>query len=668
MDLGRDEGGSQWLLSSLRGTNTVFNKILIANRGEIACRIMRTARRMGIKTVAVYSEADARSPHVDMADEAYLLGPSPARQSYLNAEKIIEIALKSKAEAIHPGYGFLSENADFAQLVLDAGLKFIGPSPDVIRVMGDKLAAKALALDARVSCIPGSTDPVKNAEEILALAQTHGYPILLKAAAGGGGKGMRIVYEENDIQEFFDRAVSEASSSFGDGRVFVEKYIERPRHIEIQILADQHGHVIHLGERECTLQRRHQKVVEESPSTFMTPGLRQEMVEQAIALAKRVGYTSAGTIEFIVAPDKSFYFLEMNTRLQVEHPTTEMVTNIDLVEEMIRIAAGEPLRHKQPDITSTGHAIECRLYAEDPSHSFLPSSGRLVFYRPPPLTSQVRLDDGICEGNEISIYYDPLLGKLITWGKDREESLVQAQNALAQFEIKGIEHNLGFLQQLLQHPKVQQNLVSTHFIESEFPLGESALESFSSLTQEKQPFFVSVIAQLALQFPHILKSKKDEYAVVIQDKVWVVAALEGIVQGSDWKCSPTLNYTPGTNHFQADSFYGQVEADPIGLRVTLFGITLPVHVLPHDIWQLSQMTPQKKYQSDTQLLKSPMPGTLISLPIAVGDHVKAGQTLAIIEAMKMENVLKSPTDAIVQEIYVSNGDSLSRNQIIARFA
>lgn len=650
----------------------MFRKILIANRGEIACRIIRTARRLGIKTVAVFSEADRRSPHVNMADEAYLLGPSPAHQSYLNAQKILEIALQSKAEAIHPGYGFLSENADFAQLVLDAGLTFIGPSPDVIRIMGDKLEAKSLALRTGVSLVPGSTSPVISPEEILTLAQIHGYPILLKAAAGGGGKGMRVVYQETDIQEFFSRAVSEATSSFGDGRIFVEKYIENPRHIEIQILADQHEHVIHLGERECTLQRRHQKVVEECPSTFVTPELRQKMTHQAIALAKGVGYTSAGTVEFIVAPDKSFYFLEMNTRLQVEHPTTEMVTNIDIVEEMIRIAANEPLRYKQSDITFTGHAIECRLYAEDPSRTFLPSSGHLTFYRPPPLTSHVRLDDGVCEGSDVSIYYDPMLGKLITWGKNRDEALLHAQNALSQFEIKGIDHNGNFLQQLLRDPNVQQNQVSTHFIESEFPLTQSGFERFLALNREEQHFFVSVIAHLAVHFPHILQSEKNEYTIVIQDKVWIVSLRERTALSADWACSLTLDYSPGENHFHVTStifsLFGQVESDPIGLSVTLFGISLPVRILPQHIWQMSQFIPVQKQQSDTQTLKSPMPGTLISLPISVGDHVKIGQTLAIIEAMKMENVLKSPVDATVQDIYVSNGDNLTRNQIIARFA
>lgn len=639
----------------------MFSKILIANRGEIACRIMRTCQRLGIRTVAVYSEADARALHVDMADEAYFVGPSPALHSYLNRQALIDIAKTSGAQAIHPGYGFLSENGDFAEQVTAAGLTFIGPSATVIRMMGDKLQAKAIAAQAKVPLIPGTQDPVVSVDQVKKFAMQIGYPLLLKAAGGGGGKGMRIVYQEEDIADFLDQVRHEAMSSFADERIFVEKYLSAPHHIEIQILADTYGTVVHLGERDCSLQRRHQKVIEESPSLFITPELRQAMTEQAIALARHVGYASAGTVEFMVTPDRQFYFLEMNTRLQVEHPVTEMVTGLDLVEQMIRIAAGERLPFTQNQISFTGHAMEARLYAEDAEQGFLPCSGRLTRFEPP-VGEGVRLDTGVDAGTEVSIYYDPMMAKLIAWGSNRAQVLQNLQHSLAHFIIKGPLHNLGFLERLLHHPQVNQGNVSTRFIEQE------ALFELSAQQQE----IMQIIA--AFLYHQAQREKDSAEWVIAQEKQGVLVKVKGdrveVECGNVFEIRLDAQVTK--NRFiaytQGQAYYGQAWLDPAGLGITikLFGYEQTFRVMRPPIWDLFAHLDIPTIPIDDMTLKAQMPGMVLSVPIQELDEVKVGQPLLVIEAMKMENTLKSPYDAMVRNILVHAGDKVSRGQILIR--
>lgn len=637
----------------------MFNKILIANRGEIACRIIRTCKRLGIQTVAVYSDADARALHVDMADEAYLIGPSPALESYLKSQTIIDTAITSGAEAIHPGYGFLSENAEFAEAVKQAGLIFIGPSASVIRLMGDKLQAKTMAQKAGVSLVPGSDKPVSTKDEIKKYASQLGYPLLLKAAAGGGGKGMRIVYGDDQIDEYLERTTNEALSSFGDGRIFVEKYIESPRHIEIQILADKHGNIIHLGERDCSLQRRHQKIIEESPSPFITTQLRNEIASQAVILARQVGYTSVGTIEFMVSPNHDYYFLEMNTRLQVEHPVTEMVTGLDLVEQMIRIAAGETLKLNQEQVAFSGHAIEARIYAEDTAQNFLPSSGRITQFEPPLLGDTLRLDTGIEAGSEVSIHYDPMIGKLIAWAPDRVDAILQLQQGLAQFILEGPIHNIGFLEQLLYQPKIMEGDFSTQFIEHELKLG---------LSEDH--------ANLAIAIAGLMHHRMGDHGLATE---WIVAEGE---QGTpiriendsifinQKKIELKLDWHPVKRRFTAyvgkKTYYGQVHWQDTFLMIRLFGVDVTFRVMRPKMWELLSHIHPPESLPDNLTVRAPMPGILISLPINVGDKVKAGQPLLVIEAMKMENILKSPANGKVREILVRKGDSLMRDQILIR--
>jgi propionyl-CoA carboxylase alpha chain len=623
---------------------------------------------MGITTVAVYSEPDEFSPHVDLADESYLIGPAPALKSYLNIPVIIERALACGADSIHPGYGFLSEKAEFAKAAADNGLIFIGPSPDVIRLMGDKLEAKRLSKAAGIPMVPGTDQPVSDSESILELAQKIGYPLLLKAAAGGGGKGMRVVHSDADVMDAFTRATSEARSSFGDDRVFVEKYIESPRHIEVQILADTHGNVIHLGERDCTLQRRHQKVIEESPSPSLSQKARQQMTMDAVTLAKQVGYTSAGTVEFIVDTNQNYYFLEMNTRLQVEHPVTEMVNNIDLVEEMIRIASGESLRYTQSDIKPQGHSIEARLYAEDPERNFLPSSGKLLFYRPPTTfttpESALRVDEGVEEGSHISIYYDPMLAKLISFAQTRDKAISLLKTALSQFEINGIENNLTFLYKLLDHPNFQKAEISTHFIEDQIDAKSLDTSSLSKLSNEQQKIFLAVAAKLLQQVPSTFIPATD-YVIICQETAHILSELDLPDLHVTW--SPRSSCFSVFSEAFKEVFFGQIVNPYTDPLLTLFGTTAPIKLLPRRVWELSKLLHKKQHQSELQVLKSPMPGLLISLPIQVGQTVKAGETLAVIEAMKMENIIKAPSAATVKEICVSNGDSLTRGQVIAKF-
>jgi propionyl-CoA carboxylase alpha chain len=637
----------------------LFSKILIANRGEIACRIIRTCRRMEIRTVAIYSEADSRALHVDLADEAYLIGLPPPRDSYLNSKKIIEAAIAYGAEAIHPGYGFLSENSDFAQAVEEAGLIFIGPGSDVIRLMGDKLQAKALARQAGVSILPGSETPVTTGEEVRAFAAQLGYPLLLKAAAGGGGKGMRVVFNDDQIDEHLERTTHEALSSFSDGRVFVEKYVETPRHVEIQILADTHGNIVHLGERDCSLQRRHQKVIEESPSPFITDETRQKMIDQAMALARQVGYTSAGTLEFMVTPNQEFYFLEMNTRLQVEHAITEMVTGLDLVEQMIRIAAGEPLNLSQSQISFSGHAIEARLYAEDGSHDFMPSSGRITRFEAPHLEETLRVDTGVEAGAEISIYYDPMIAKIIVWAPTRIDAIHHLRRALAEFIIEGPINNAGFLEQLLHQPNVIQGDYTTHFIEHEMK------QSLS----KNQKHLIRAIAAMIYQRSNP-KDIAAQWVVVGEGEGVVVELKDDTVIVDKHKFDLDLQWRPQERRFVVqgpeETYYGQVHLTGMHVTVSLFGMDSFLQVMRPKMWDLYSHVHPPVSQPDNMIVKAPMPGILVSLPISVGDQVKLGQPLLVIEAMKMENVLKAPAKGSVMEIFVQPGDTLMRDQILVK--
>lgn len=636
----------------------MFKKILIANRGEIACRIIRTCKRMGIKTIAVYSEADATALHVDMADESYLIGPAPARESYLNAQIIIETALEYGAEAVHPGYGFLSENAEFADAVAKAGLVFIGPQAEIIRLMGDKLQAKEIARRAGVSLVPGSEGPVTSCQEVQKFANQFGYPILLKAAAGGGGKGMRILQDEHQIEENLERTSHEAQMSFGDGRIFVEKYLASPRHIEIQILADQKGNIIHLGERDCSLQRRHQKVIEECPSPIMTSVLRDNMVHQAISLAKQVGYTSVGTVEFMVTPDHKSYFLEMNTRLQVEHPITELRTGLDLVEQMIRVAAGESLPFTQDQISFSGHAVEARIYAEDATQNFMPSSGRITRFELPDLNENIRLDTGIEAGSEISVYYDPMIAKLSAWAPTRDEALNRLKHGLAQFIIDGPINNLGFLENLLHQPKVLHGDYTTRFIEHEW-------QRELTVEQKHLAYAIAGLVHLRCSSDH-----HDKWIVVEGESGTSIQLENGHVQIAEKKILLELNWQPYERRFIVhtghESLNGQVKVHDQNITLKLFGIETTVQVVRPKVWELMSHIHPPAPTADKFEIKAPMPGILISLPINVGDPVKIGQPLLVIEAMKMENILKSPTNGKVKEIFVKSGDSLMRDQVLVR--
>ena len=660
----------------------MFSKILIANRGEIACRVIKTARRMGIKTVAVYSDADVDALHVRMADEAVGIGPAPATQSYLVIDKIVAACQQTGAQAVHPGYGFLSENKGFREALDTAGIRFIGPPAGAIAAMGDKIESKKLAQAANVSSVPGHLDALADADEAVQVASTIGYPVMLKASAGGGGKGMRIARSDAEAREGFASATNEAASSFGDTRVFAEKYIEDPRHIEIQVLADQHRTCLYLGERECSIQRRHQKVIEEAPSPFLDPDTRRAMGEQAVALAQAVGYESAGTVEFIVDRDKNFYFLEMNTRLQVEHPVTEEITGLDLVEWMIRVAAGEELPFSQDDITLTGWAIEARIYAEDPLRGFLPSTGRLIRYRPPAANDHVRIDTGVEEGGEISMFYDPMAAKLITKGTDRPAAIAAMRTALDGFHIRGIGHNIPFLAALMAHPRFVAGALSTNFIAEEYPDGFAGavlpvetvkrLVAFAAALATRAAIRNRMISgQLPGHHPTVPKAwavriDRTNYAVNVQT---VDNGFEVTVDGEtlsvigEWLLGATV----------IEAFIGgermaiQVDYDGIGYRLTHAGAVITAHVVSPRAAELADLMPVKVPPDMSKFLLSPMPGLLVSLSVGDGDPVEAGQPLAVVEAMKMENILRAERKGVVKSVLATPGSTLMVDQQILAF-
>ena len=656
----------------------MFTKILIANRGEIACRIIRTAKQMGIATVAVYSDADALSPHVMMADEAVLIGPSPAAESYLIADKIVAACKQTGAEAVHPGYGFLSERTSFAQALADNGIAFIGPPINAIAAMGDKIESKKLALKAGVNVVPGFVGEINSTEHAVEIANGIGYPVMMKASAGGGGKGMRLAHSEADVREGFEATKREGLASFGDDRVFIEKFILNPRHIEIQILGDQHGKIVYLNERECSIQRRHQKVVEEAPSPFVTPKMRQAMGEQCVALAQAVGYYSAGTVELIVSgadpTGESFYFLEMNTRLQVEHPVTECITGIDLVEKMIRIAAGEPLGMTQNDVKLDGWAVENRIYAEDPYRGFLPSTGRLVRYNPPAVGDGVRVDDGVIEGGEVSRFYDPMIAKLITWAPTRLEAIDKQIAALDNFEIEGVGHNIDFVSAIMQHPRFRSGEITTGFIAEEYPdgfHGSPASPEFLRTLAAIAAFAATAEADRARrvdgQLGKRLRPPANWQINVGGANHHVSISTDGIlVDGGDLDIE--LEYTPGDRIVEATladaPLAVRILRTRAGFKLTTRGASHIARVLPAHVAALSAHMIEKTPPDLSRFLLSPMPGLLTALHVAAGDKVEAGQPLAVIEAMKMENILRAGKTGTVKSISASQGDSLAVDQVI----
>ena len=668
----------------------MFKRILIANRGEIACRIIKTARRMGIETVAVYSEADKDALHVAMADHAVAIGPPAAAESYLVIDKIIAACKASGAEAVHPGYGFLSEREAFPKALAEAGIVFIGPNPKAIAAMGDKIESKKAAAAAHVSTVPGHLGVIEDDNEAMAIAEQIGYPVMIKASAGGGGKGMRIAHSKAEVAEGFARARSEAKSSFGDDRVFIEKFITDPRHIEIQVLGDKHGNIIYLGERECSIQRRNQKVIEEAPSPLLDEKTRKQMGEQAVALAKAVGYDSAGTVEFVAGQDKSFYFLEMNTRLQVEHPVTELVTGIDLVEQMIRVAANEKLSIKQSDVKLTGWAVESRIYAEDPYRNFLPSTGRLVRYRPPAERSThgvtVRNDTGVYEGGEISLFYDPMIAKLVTHADTRDKAIEAQSDALDAFVIDGIRHNIPFLSALMAHPRWRAGKLSTAFIAEEFP------EGFHPQPPEGER--AEVIAGVAAAIDHVLGERKRRISgqvggqPVIRESrraVWLGSdeiALEvkrenGTIEvrfpdkgkgarrhiASEWKPGDPL----WTGMIDSHPVAVQVRTIPNGFALAYRGVETRAYVYTEREAAYARLMPPPKIADTGKQVLCPMPGLVVSIAVKEGQEVKAGETVAVVEAMKMENVLRAEIDGTVKKINAKPGDSLAVDAVILEF-
>ncbi len=652
----------------------MFKKILIANRGEIACRVIRTAQKMGIKTVAVYSDADARSPHVKMADEAVHIGPSPAGESYLVAEKIIQACKETGAEAVHPGYGFLSERTSFAQELDDNGIAFIGPPINAIAAMGDKIESKKLAEKAGVSVVPGHIGEIDDTEHAVKIAGEIGYPVMMKASAGGGGKGMRLAWNEKDVREGFEATKREGLASFGDDRVFIEKFIEQPRHIEIQVLGDKHGNVIYLGERECSIQRRHQKVVEEAPSPFVDPEMRKKMGEQAVALSQAVGYYSAGTVELIVGADKSFYFLEMNTRLQVEHPVTEYITGLDLVEQMIRVAYGEKLPLTQDEVTLTGWAVENRVYAEDPYRGFLPSTGRLVKYRPPEAEEGIRVDDGVAEGGEVSIFYDPMIAKLITYGETRIEAIDRQIDALNRFELIGPGHNIDFLSALMQHKRFREGNITTNFIAEEYPDGFHGAPASDELLRNLAAigaFAATAHADRARRVDNQLGKRLDppsEWQVKIGDTIMEVSISEEEITVDGQDVDLSTEYTPGDSLILAEiagkPLSVKIAKTADGFALNSHGAThkariLPAHVAQHAVHMIEKIPPDlSKY------LLCPMPGLLVALHVEVGEAVVEGQPLAVVEAMKMENILRAEKNGVVKSLEAAQGDSLAVDAVI----
>jgi propionyl-CoA carboxylase alpha subunit len=662
----------------------MFDKILIANRGEIACRVMKSARKMGIKTVAVYSEADKGALHVQMADEAVLIGPAPSNQSYLVMENILKAIKDTGAQAVHPGYGFLSENAHFFDALEKEGIAFIGPEKLAIQAMGDKIESKKLAQKAGVSTVPGYTDVVKDTDQAVQIAADIGYPVMLKASAGGGGKGMRVAYNEEECRDGFERATSEAKSSFGDDRVFIEKFIEEPRHIEIQVLADTHGNAVYLAERECSIQRRHQKVIEEAPSPFLDEATRKSMGEQAVALAQAVNYRSAGTVEFIVDKDRNFYFLEMNTRLQVEHPVTELITGVDLVEEMIRVADGQPLSIKQEDVKINGWAMESRIYAEDPFRNFLPSTGRLVKYRPPVESDTVRVDTGVYEGGEISMFYDPMIAKLITYGKDRKEATDNMRRALDEYYIRGVGHNISFLNAVMSKQRFIDGNLTTNFIAEEYPDGFNA-----SMVPQKDPKHLVAIAcfmqRMEAERETLISGQMEggrgrsignEWVVLYNDDKFNATVTPNETEGYDVTVDDTSMHVRSEWSFGEPLFYADinghemcVQVDRLKVGYSLFhaGAQATVKVLTKTQAELNDLMPFKAPPDMSAFLLSPMPGLLLSVAVEEGQEVKAGEELCVIEAMKMENIMRAEKDVVIKKIHAEAGSSLSVDQKIVEF-
>ncbi|MCQ0970320.1 acetyl/propionyl/methylcrotonyl-CoA carboxylase subunit alpha [Paracoccus sp. TK19116] len=681
----------------------MFKKILIANRGEIACRVIKTARKMGIATVAVYSDADRNALHVRMADEAVHIGPPPANQSYIVIDKIMDAIRQTGAEAVHPGYGFLSENKAFAEALEAAGVAFIGPPAKAIEAMGDKITSKKIAQEAGVSTVPGYMGLIADADEAVTISNEIGYPVMIKASAGGGGKGMRIAWTDQEAREGFQSSKNEAANSFGDDRIFIEKFVTQPRHIEIQVLADQHGNAVYLHERECSIQRRNQKVIEEAPSPFLDEATRTAMGEQAVALAKAVGYTSAGTVEFIVDGDRNFYFLEMNTRLQVEHPVTELITGVDLVEQMIRVADGQPLPFEQGDLTINGWAMESRLYAEDPYRGFLPSIGRLTRYRPPaevaagPLKvsgnwvndsdgvdspTAVRNDTGVYEGGEISMFYDPMIAKLCTWAPTRGEAIEAMRVALDEFEVEGIGHNLPFLSAVMDHPKFVAGNMTTAFIAEEYPDGfegttipdtevnrvaaaAAAMHRVAEIRRarisgrlgnhERRVGEDWVVSLAGRDIPIRIRADRDGADVTVDGRSLRVE--------SDWR--------PGNRlaRLEVDGRPRVMKVDkiPAGFRLRLRGADLPVHVRSPRAAELAQLMPVKEAADTSKLLLCPMPGAVVKISVAEGDEVQEGQALATVEAMKMENILRAERKGVVSAIRAEEGQSLRVDDVIMEF-
>ena len=660
----------------------MFRKILIANRGEIACRVIRTARRMGIATVAVYSDADAEALHVRMADEAIRIGPPPSAESYLAIDPIVDACRASGAEAVHPGYGFLSENVAFATALAAAGIAFVGPGPKAIAAMGDKIESKKLARAAGVSTVPGHLDIVPDAEAAVGIARDIGYPVMIKASAGGGGKGMRIAASDDEVLDGFRAAAGEARSSFADDRIFIEKYIEEPRHIEIQVLGDAHGAIIHLGERECSIQRRHQKVIEEAPSPFLDPAMRAAMGSQAVALARAVDYRSAGTVEFIVDRQRNFYFLEMNTRLQVEHPVTELVTGLDLVELMLRIAAGEKLPFAQDDVRLDGWAIEARIYAEDPMRGFLPSTGRLVRYLPP-RGEGLRLDDGVFEGSEIGIHYDPMIAKLSAHGPGRDAAIDRLRDALDGFYISGVQNNAAFLAAVAAKPRFRAGTLSTNFIAEEFPGGFAPPADF--VEADRVILLAAALAGRRIREAETAIDGKlagfrgeiaEQSTILLDGRPYPVSVrpqnggYRADIAGEP-RCAAT-DWQPGQVLMRLCLASGQavvqIERLPgAEFRLVHGGVIRLAQVLSPRAAELLALMPQKKAPDTSRLLLSPMPGLLSSIAVASGQEVKAGEALAIVEAMKMENVLRAERDGRIARIRAKPGDSLAVDEVILEF-
>ncbi|SMP33859.1 acetyl-CoA carboxylase biotin carboxylase subunit [Shimia sagamensis] len=675
----------------------MFDKILIANRGEIACRVIKSAQKMGIKTVAIYSDADKQALHVQMADEAIHIGPPPANQSYIVIDKVMDAIKQSGAQAVHPGYGFLSENAKFAEALAAAGVAFVGPPKGAIEKMGDKITSKKIAQEAGVSTVPGYMGLIEDADEAVKISNEVGYPVMLKASAGGGGKGMRIAWNDEEAREGFQSSKNEAANSFGDDRIFIEKFVTQPRHIEIQVLCDAHGNGVYLGERECSIQRRQQKVVEEAPSPFLDEATRKAMGEQSVALAKAVGYASAGTVEFIVDGEKNFYFLEMNTRLQVEHPVTELITGVDLVEQMIRVANGEPLSITQDDVKLQGWAIENRLYAEDPYRNFLPSIGRLTRYRPPAETKAyapgvqpgdagevvVRNDTGVYEGGEISMYYDPMIAKLCTWAPTRDKAIEAMRVALDSFEVEGIGHNLPFLSAVMDHPIFIKGDMTTAFIEEQYP------EGFDGVAlPEDQLKRVAAAAAAMYRVAEIRRTRvsgrMDNHERRVGKK-WVVSAqdqdfavkVKADKKGSTIKFEDgsklrvSSKWTPGdqlaTLKVGGETLVLKVGKVPGGFRLRTRGADMVVHVRTPRQAELAKLMPEKIAPDTSKLLLCPMPGLIVKVDVAVGDEVQEGQALCTVEAMKMENILRAEKTTVVTKINAAAGDSLAVDDVIMEF-